>query len=66
MRTVRDDLGIVEHQDHGGIANGAEPMRDDEHGLPHHQLSQRSLNESLAIGIQGAGRFIQYQDGCLA
>ena len=58
-----DDAAAIEHDDAIGIHHGREPMGDDQRRALMHQPFERGLHQSLALGIERAGRFIEQQQG---
>ena len=57
-----DDTALIHHQDHVGGQDGAEPVGDDQAGAFLHNPLQGLLNEGLALAVEIAGGFVQYQD----
>src|SRR5690606_29352697 len=59
---VLHDAAAVDDEDPVGVADGAEPVGDDEAGPPLHQPLQRLLDEAFALDIECARRLIENQD----
>ena len=59
----RGDAAIFEHGDAIGAADGAEPMRDHQHGAALHQVAERVLHQRFALRIERGGGFVENQDG---
>lgn len=59
--TLFDDMTAVQNQDNIGIADSAQPMSDDD--LSTGKSIEIVLNYLLGNDIQGAGSFIEEQDG---
>ena len=66
MRALRDDAAVVHDDDAVGLQHRREPMRDDDRRAPLHQAIERGLHQSLALGIERAGRFVEQQDRRIA
>ena len=63
MRAELDDPAGLEHGDAIGRANGGEPVGDDEGGAALHQAFEGGLHEPLTLAVEGAGRFVEDEDG---
>jgi len=57
------DTSAGDDDDSIHLPHGGEPMGDDKRSAPAHQGFQRFLNQAFAFRIQGAGGFIQNEDG---
>ena len=57
------DGAVAKHDDDIGVADGGEPVRDDEAGAALHQFLERLLHEPFAFGVERAGRLVEDQDG---
>ena len=44
------------------VPDGAQPVRDDDHGLAGHQLMKVGVDDRLVDGVQGRGGFVDDQD----
>ena len=62
MRAAFDDSSVVEHHDGVCVADGGEPVRDDEDGASLHQVVHAFLDKGLGSGIDGAGCLIEDHD----
>jgi hypothetical protein len=47
VSAVLDDAAVVDREDHVGIADGGEPVRDRDRGALLHQRLQRALDDAL-------------------
>ena len=56
-----DDLALLQDHDGLGVADGGEPVGDDEHGAARHQPVHALLDELFRAGVDGAGGLIQNQ-----
>src|SRR4051812_14424613 len=56
-----DDAALVEAEDAVGVADGREPVRDDEGGAPLHDLLERELELALGRGVERARRLVEDQ-----
>ena len=56
-----DDPAVVQHHYGVGVADGGEPMGDDEHRPPLHQLIHAPLHQSFGTGVDGGGSLVQNQ-----
>ena len=65
MRSAFDDLTVLQHADQIGVADRRKTMRDDKGGAVLHQSFHTVFDMTLGTGIDGTGRFVQYQDRCL-
>src|SRR5262249_33167963 len=65
---VRPPLGdspFVQHDNLVGVANCREPMGDQKGGASLHQPPQSLQKQLLGVGVQGAGRLVENQDGSI-
>ena len=62
MRAPLDDPAVLHHQDHVGVADRRQPVRDDERRAPAHQLAHRALDEDFGARVDAARRFVEDQD----
>ena len=51
MRTTLDDVAVVEHHDHIGIAHGGQAVGDDEDRTALHQVINTSLHNLFSTRI---------------
>src|SRR5581483_8510599 len=63
---LANDPSPIENQNHGCVANGAEAMGNDDHGLADDELFQGGLNGGLAFAVEGAGGFVEDKEGGVA
>ena len=61
MSALLDDVAVFHDEDQVRIADGGEPVGDDEAGLSAHQLPHRRLKLLLGTGIHIGGGLIQDQ-----
>ena len=59
MVAALDDVAVVENHDDIRVADGGQPVGDDEYGAPIHQLVHTSLYDGLGTGIDGGGSLIE-------
>ena len=62
MVARRHDLPLVEHEDHRRVADGAEAVRDDQHGPAGDEQAERILHRGLALGVERAGGLVEDED----
>ena len=65
QRLVRPGLGDaarLHHDDQVGVADGGEPVGDDEGRAALHQPRDGVLHQALGFGIERAGRLVEQQD----
>src|ERR1700679_1388134 len=62
MRTLLRDYTAIEDDDLVRISNGAEPVRDGDHGTALHQLGETFHDEALRFRVQGGRWLVQNQD----
>jgi hypothetical protein len=63
---VRAHLGDgagLQDGDEVGLADGGEPVRDDEGGAADHEAVQRLLHQLLRLGVQRACGLVEEEDG---
>ena len=60
---VFDDLAVFEDDDPVEAGDRGEAVRDDDRSAALHEVLECCLDQLLALGIQGAGGFVQDQDG---
>ena len=53
------DPALFQDHDGVGVADGGEPVGDDEHRPACHQLVHALFDQSLGAGVDGAGGLIQ-------
>ena len=63
MRTTLDDVAVVEHHDHIGIAHGGQAVGDDEDRTALHQVIHAGLHDLLGTGIDGGRGLVKDQRG---
>ena len=61
-----DDAALVDDEDAVGVADGGEAVGDEEGGSSLHEGFEGLLDETLALGIEGAGGFVEDEDGRVA
>ncbi len=57
------DPAFFEHRDAVGAANGAQAMRNHQHGAALHQVPEGFLDQRFAFGIERGGGFVEDEDG---
>ena len=57
-----DDAAPFKHKDAGRIADGGEPMGNDESSAPLHGFDQRGRHLRLGRGVERAGRLVEDRD----
>src|SRR4051812_5409656 len=62
VRAALDDPALLKDEDAVGVADGAQPVRDDEARPPHHQPAQGLLHEPFALTVERAGRLVEDED----
>ena len=60
-----DDLAALQNHDGIGVADGGQAVRDDKRCAVLHQTCQTVLNVTLGTRIDGRGRLVENEDGCL-
>ena len=58
-----DDAPLVDDQDLIGVANGIEPVGNDQQGLTPAQLGDGLLDVALVVGVHAGSGLIQNDDG---
>src|ERR1700742_4179313 len=58
-----DDAAFLEDEDAVHVPDGGEAVGDDEGGAVAHQAFEGFLDEVLAFGVEGAGGFVEDEDG---
>src|SRR4029079_11085453 len=58
-----DDAPAIEDEDLVGMADGGEPVGDDEAGAARHEAIEGALDEALGLGIDAGGGLIEDEDG---
>ena len=62
VRATFHDHAFVKDEDHVGLSDGREAVSDDERGAAFHELLEGFRDELLGLGIESAGRLVQYED----
>jgi len=62
VRAPLDDAMIIDHQDLVGVADGAQPVGDDQAGAVCHKRTQALLDKQLGARIHRAGGLVQDED----
>ena len=62
MRSLLDDLPVLEHDDQVGVADRREPVGDDERRAAVQQAAQRALDLPLGADVDRARRLVEDQD----
>ena len=62
VRATLSDAAVFQHENLVGLADGAEPVRDDKRRATDHQPFKRLLNEPLGGGVDTGGGFIENQN----
>ena len=62
MRAALGDPSAVDHEDHVGLQDGGEPVRDGDRRPALHQRLQRRLHQALRVGVEAGRRLVQDQD----
>ena len=62
MRALLDDFAVVEHDDAGGVAHGADPVGDDDHRAALRDGTHFVLDHPFAFVVQRRRRFVEDQD----
>ena len=63
MDAPLDDLPFRHHKDLIGVADGVQPVGDDQQGLALAQLADRLLNIALVVCVYAGGGLVQDDDG---
>ena len=66
MRSLSRQTAFVEDKDSVSQANGAKTVRDDEDRTVLHQLFDGSLDNALALGVEGRSGFIEDENRCVS
>ncbi len=66
MRAGFYDAALVQHGDPIGIANGRDPMRDEDGGSPAHHLTQMVENLVFGVGVDAGERIIENKNARVA
>ncbi len=66
MRSLLDQMSLVEHENTVGLRHRRQPVRDHQRRAALHDLIERALHQGLAFGIERAGRFVKKQDRRIA
>ena len=61
VRSRLADAAMFDDDDHVGARNGAQAMSDDKTRSSAHETAKTLLNESLTVGIEIAGGFVEDQ-----
>ena len=61
-----DDAALVQDEDLVGALDGVKTVGDGEHGAALHGLVERQLDGAFRLGVEGAGGFVEDQDGGVA
>ena len=57
-----DDAAGFHHVDAAGMADGGQPVRDDQAAAAHHQAVERALDGGLGFVVHGRGGLVENQD----
>ena len=63
MVTLLDDVTVLHHQDHVGVADGRQAVGDHEGGAVGPQCRHGLLDQHLGAGVDRGGRLVQDQQG---
>src|ERR1700722_13688297 len=66
VRALLCDHAAFQHDDFIRIADGAQPVRNGEHGSSFHQAFQGFDDQSFRFGVQGCRRFVENQNRVIA
>ena len=61
-----DDAAVVEYEDLVGAADGRKAVGDGEDGAAAHGFVEGVLDGALGFGVEGAGGFVEDEDGRVA
>src|SRR5438067_6737194 len=62
MGATLDDPAVFENENLAGIANGTQPVRNNECGAAGHERCQAFLDQSFAFAIKTGRRFIENEN----
>jgi hypothetical protein len=62
VRAGFHDAALVQHDNHVGVQNGREPVRDANGRAALHQFVERGLHGAFGFGVERAGGFVQDQN----
>src|SRR5579885_2925177 len=62
MSTILDDPTLIDGKNAMAIADGREPVRNDEHRAPLHDPFHVLLDNPLTLVVKGAGRLIKNEN----
>ena len=62
MRAALDHVAVVHDEDHVGVANRGEAMRDHKARTPHGQRIHGLLNQLFSTGIDRGGGLVENQN----
>ena len=65
MGTRCDQPTAIDHRNAIGMANGGQPMRNDDHRAPRHQSFERQLHHPLAFRVKRTGGFVEQEYGTI-
>ncbi len=67
MSPALSDFAVMQHEDHIGIGDRAQPVRDGDRRSARDQHAQGGVNLRLDLAVDGASRLVQQQQrsiGC--
>ena len=62
VRTLFNNLAMIDHEDAVGLAHGGQAVGDDEHGSALADAREVFLDDALGFVIEGAGGLVEDQD----
>src|SRR5712691_8326963 len=62
VRSLLDQSPAIDRNDAVGAANRGKPVGDHQHGAPGRDAPHVVLDDALALIVEGAGGFVEYQD----
>ena len=62
VRAGLDNFAFLQDDDHVGLANGAQAMRDDNACPPDHHAAEIVLDRAFGFGIKRAGSLVENED----
>ena len=62
VRALLDDAPMLEHHDQIGIADGRQPVGDDERSSVDQKAAKRNLDAALGADVDGRGRLVEDED----